>query len=350
MSTMPIYALVDTWSDVATTFKGIALNVTDTASAGASRLFDLQVGGVSDFYVTKLGAVHGKRVFLDIASTNTAIISASNYSLTGSNAQSLLDLAGIWNTTGTPTALKLNMTDTASDVASLLMDLQVGGTSRFKVGKGSLTGSSAVSLVDVAGTWNTSGTPTLVKANVTDTASNAASLLMDLQVGSVSQFKVSKTGNVTLTGNIVVASGKGIDFAATAGAGTSELLSDYEEGTWSPSFNTLTIGNGTLIGRYVKIGRMVFVQAGFIFGSTSSFSGEITSFGNFPFTLANLGVDVYSTGIGVAYKSGIGWYLRYAYALSNNSYAITGSLNTTDPFTWGAGDTVLLSICYEAAA
>ena len=65
----------------------------------------------------------------------------------------------------------------------------------------SLTGSNAQSLVDVAGTWNTTGTPTLIKANVTDTASNAASLLMDLQVGGSSRFRVRKDGNLTLTDN-----------------------------------------------------------------------------------------------------------------------------------------------------
>jgi hypothetical protein len=55
--------------------------------------------------------------------------------------------------------------------------------------------------MDLAGTWNTSGTPTLIKANVTDTASNAASLLMDLQTNTggapTSRFSVSKGGNVT---------------------------------------------------------------------------------------------------------------------------------------------------------
>jgi hypothetical protein len=52
-----IYSLADTWNDGATTFKGISLNVTDSASAAGSLLMDLQVGGVSQFRVTKAGAV-----------------------------------------------------------------------------------------------------------------------------------------------------------------------------------------------------------------------------------------------------------------------------------------------------
>lgn len=70
-------------------------------------------------------------------SANTTPFTASGYSLTGTNAQSLFDLSGTWNTSGTPTAFKLNVTDTASNASSLLMDLQVGGTSVFKIIKGS---------------------------------------------------------------------------------------------------------------------------------------------------------------------------------------------------------------------
>ena len=74
-------------------------------------------------------------------------------------------------------------------------------------------------------------------------------------------------GDITLTnGNIVVASGKGIDFSATAGTGTSELFADYEEGTWTPtyvpatgSFATITYNN--FGAWYVKIGRQVTVSA-----------------------------------------------------------------------------------------
>jgi hypothetical protein len=49
----------------------------------------------------------------------------------------IFDMADTWNAGATTfTAIKMNVTDTASAAASLLMDLQVGGTSRFQVGKG----------------------------------------------------------------------------------------------------------------------------------------------------------------------------------------------------------------------
>lgn len=71
----------------------------------------------------------------------------------------------------------------------------------------SLTGANAQSLVNLSGTWNTSGTPTLIKANVTDTLSNASSLLLDLQVGGTSMFKVNKAGNLTNTGSVTATAG-----------------------------------------------------------------------------------------------------------------------------------------------
>jgi hypothetical protein len=69
------------------------------------------------------------------ATTNASILTSTGYSLTGTNAQSLIDVSGTWNTTGTPTLIKANVTDTASNASSLLIDLQTGGTSRFKVAK-----------------------------------------------------------------------------------------------------------------------------------------------------------------------------------------------------------------------
>jgi hypothetical protein len=73
-------------------------------------------------------------------------------------------------------------------------------------------------------------------------------------------------GNVSvLNGNVVMSTiGKGIDFSATSHAGTmtSELLADYEEGTWSPSpvvpVNLTSVVS--VSARYTKVGRLVTVS------------------------------------------------------------------------------------------
>jgi hypothetical protein len=68
------------------------------------------------------------------AAANTSALTAT-YSVTGSNTTPLLDLSGTWNTTGIARGLKLNITDTASAATSLLADFQVGGSSVFSVDK-----------------------------------------------------------------------------------------------------------------------------------------------------------------------------------------------------------------------
>jgi len=78
------------------------------------------------------------------------------------------------------------------------------------------------------------------------------------------RMRIDSSGNVDIkTGNLVIGtSGKGIDFSATAnttatGASmTSELLDDYEEGTWTPTLSVGTI-TGSASGTYTKIGNTV---------------------------------------------------------------------------------------------
>lgn len=62
------------------------------------------------------------------------------------------DFINTWNDGGTLfTALDLNITDTASDANSILLDLRVGGTSQFRVTKsGVVTGTGTFDGVDLA--------------------------------------------------------------------------------------------------------------------------------------------------------------------------------------------------------
>jgi hypothetical protein len=96
----------------------------------------------------------------------------------------------------------------------------------------------------------------------------------------------SFTGDQTLsTGNLVIGtSGKGIDFTATPGAGTSELLDDYEEGEWTgvPTFASGAASAVVFTGLYVKIGRQVTLNARWTMDKDTG-SGAFTVTG-LPFT------------------------------------------------------------------
>tara|TARA_R110000765_G_scaffold339423_2_gene429563 strand:- start:773 stop:1348 length:576 start_codon:yes stop_codon:yes gene_type:complete len=116
---------------------------------------------------------------------------------------------------------------------------------------------------------------------------------------------VEKTGasgitldGVTLKdGNVVLADGNGIDFSATSGTGTSELLDDYEEGSWSPVVNAYS-GTPTTSGYYTKIGQQVTLEGSVQLDGTSDAS--VVRFSGLPFTVAS----PYIGGAYLTYNSG----------------------------------------------
>ena len=102
-------------------------------------------------------------------------------------------------------------------------------------------------------------------------------------------------GNIRIdNGNLVIGTaGKGIDFSITSsgtGTMTSELLADYEEGTWTPiqGSGLTVVGTFSSSGRYTKVGRLVYLS-GRLSASTSiaTTAGTIMMTG-LPFTVAEL--------------------------------------------------------------
>ena len=79
------------------------------------------------------------------------------------------------------------------------------------LGSTSLTGATITTsqpVVDMAQTWNAGAvTFTGLRFNATDTASASLSLLMDLQVGGSSRFNVNKNGVATLASSLAVVAG-----------------------------------------------------------------------------------------------------------------------------------------------
>jgi hypothetical protein len=103
-------------------------------------------------------------------------------------------------------------------------------------------------------------------------------------------FPSTRTGDQTiLAGNLVIGTaGKGIDFSAdpsTAGM-TSELLDDYEEGTWTPaparSGGSIS-ATFTSSGIYTKVGRMVTVHGQINITAIASQTGDYIVVSGLPF-------------------------------------------------------------------
>jgi hypothetical protein len=168
------------------------------------------------------------------------------------------------------------------------------------------------------------------------------------------------TGDLSVTtGNVVMGtSGKGIDFSATAsgsGTMTSELLNDYEEGTWTPSFQNVTLGNGSVTGFYTKIGNIVSVMFKLTFGSTTSVTSSVLTISGLPFS-----IDTIAVGYVNLLRSGVGQYLGVVTRNSatvfdfraltvSGSTVLSSTLNATAPATWGTSDEFTSQVTYRAS-
>jgi len=185
------------------------------------------------------------------------------------------------------------MAITIDGATNTVTGLSVGGLPDDTVDSGTLADNS-ITLAKMAGgtdgqiiTYDASGDPVAVGPGtdgqiLTSTGAGSPPAFEDAAAsgatlsGSTDNTVVTVTGsnamqgeaNLTFdgndltlgSGNLIIASGHGIDFSATSDGGgmQSELLDDYEEGTFTPVVD----GDATYtrqVGRYIKIGRVVTV-------------------------------------------------------------------------------------------
>ena len=66
-----------------------------------------------------------------------SILTSTGYSVTGSGSTRMFNLSGTWNTSAAVTAFHMDITNTQSGSGSFLMNLLVGGSSKFRVSKDS---------------------------------------------------------------------------------------------------------------------------------------------------------------------------------------------------------------------
>jgi len=212
---------------------GNAFTASITASNNVVIGNDAGQGIVSNLNNTLIGANCGQ---LLVGGTNTVIGAVAMYQVTSANGN-----VAVGNNAGRYRGATGN-----TALASATESIFIGNSSRA-------AGDSQTNQVVIAGTegvGNGSNTTTIGNSSTTGTFIPA--------------------GNLTLTdGNLIVASGHGIDFSATtnsSGTMTSELLADYEEGTWSPVYAPATgafaaITMDVVYATYTKVGRQVTVQA-----------------------------------------------------------------------------------------
>jgi hypothetical protein len=215
------------------------------------------------------------------------------------NAIGALNYKGTWNASTNSPALASGV-GTKGDyyVVSVAGATTLDGISNWGIGDWAAYNGSAWQRVEGGADLNgvnlsVSGTTTLSGL----TASTALSLDGSKNVVSVTNTGTGDNvlataptlvGDVTMsTGNLVIGtSGKGVDFSATSGTGTSELFSDYEEGTWTPDLTVgfTVAGALTVSGTYTKIGQTVFVRGTIQAATSLTSAGGNTRITGFPFS------------------------------------------------------------------
>ena len=152
------------------------------------------------------------------------------------------------------------------------------------------------------------------------------------------------SGTTTLADSIVFsASNKGVHLGVTS-ATASNLLSDYEEGTWSPVYqgaSNPTVTYSKQVGLYVKMGDIVHIQGRIRTDATSGGSGTLR-LGGLPFSNNNTS-DAFST-LNVGYSAG--WKADHfptsVYITPDVDYAVL-TFGLSSDFRDGIGDPVQTS-------
>jgi len=248
-----IYALSDTWNAAGTTFTGLGLNVTDTASAAGSLLMDLQVGGASRFNVTKAGAgifsssVEGGGSTLSSAGVNLSNARSVNFSGTLAGTVNWGDLFLARDAANTlaqrngtnPQALRVY--NTFTDASNYERGVMAWSGNDLKIGtEGAGTGVSTRQTHLYGGQvrfytngthrWNFSANGDILAAadNTYDIGASGATRPRNLYMGSWIRMATTTVASLPA--------------AATAGAGARMFVTDAS----APVFGSAVVGGGAV--------------------------------------------------------------------------------------------------------
>jgi hypothetical protein len=261
--TTVVLATGATVSDIVEVIKYDAFSVADTVSAKDGGGFGGNISTSGTLAVTGTSAFTG-------AITSNAGVVVDNITIDGteidlSSGDLTLDVAG----------------DLIIDTDGAEVKLKDGGTLYGKLHNHN-PGNAATSLIVESSVQDQD---ILLKGN--DGGSVITALALDMSADGHATFK----NGVTLTdGNLIVASGHGIDFSAAGNAGGmgSELLDDYEEGTFTPilqnSGGVQVNAYSLQTGFYTKVGRLVHASGTISAnGLGSAGSGNGIFLGGLPF-------------------------------------------------------------------
>mgnify|MGYP001566741902 CR=1 FL=1 len=179
--------------------------------------------------------------------------------------------------------------------------------------------------------WTDGSTYTAIKMNVTDTSSNAASLLMDLQVGGASKFSVGKGGVITFSGNIIAGTDNTYDIGAVGATrprivfvGTAIELSATAYIYFNARSQLKSSANGDFLLQNASASDFGSIKLG---GLTSSFPALKRSTTTIQVRLADDSADAGLTALSISTSTAATFHTTTA-ALTDGAGVATGTLLT----------------------
>lgn len=127
--------------------------------------------------------------------------------------------------------------------------------------------------------------------------------------------------------------------------------------TYTPVNTNITVGNGTQVAKFTRMGRTIHGYYRLVWGTTTSFGGDIAI--GFPVTAT--GDDFVGGALAIDATGGTSTNQRIQLASrastgsaeiihgTSNTSGNAGIVNATNPITWATNDTLAFSFTYEAA-
>jgi len=175
------------------------------------------------------------------------------------------------------TETELNYVDGVTSDIQTQLDTKLSSVADNSVTLAKMAGGTDGNLI----TYDASGDPAYV------TTGTSGQVLTSGGAGVAPTFQTAASGATGMDDVSGVARAtSGLLFNGDTAA--ANVLDDYEEGTWTPTFlnTTVSAGPSTTTGRYTKIGNTVHVE---YYGANLTLSGGSMRMGGLPFTVADNG-------------------------------------------------------------
>jgi len=305
----------------------IAIGSGDASLAGASATgpyaicLGLNSTASGSFHSVAIGASITSSALRSVGIGNGTVASIQDSIALGGNAQATtgngaVAIGGGPSTSGAPNATAQGAIAIGASNASGVNGARASAANSVAIGSGDAS---------VAGASATHATSVVLGKGAASTAAN------QIRLGTATE-DVNIPGTLTLSGG-----------AVTAGAWVA----------YTPTNTNITLGNGTMTGRWQRTGKKVTATVRVLFGSTTSFGGNVAV--GLPVAAANLVAayigQAFLLDNGVRIWNGVVRVVANATAADvyHTESGNSGIVNATNPFTFGDTDELVMTVTYEAA-